>query len=115
MRPISSSGPPGSLLVATATASTPRVCIGALSGRYSTVLPGSVWVPVPAGWLTSEDGTAISFEDLTPRQADRLVHALEELFARLPELPPVRHSELDQTLPVEFGIPVPSLDLSEVL
>ena len=72
-------------------------------------------LPVPADWVTSEDGTAVSFEDLTPRQADRLVHALEELLARLPELPPVRHSELDQTLPVEFGIAVPSLDLAEVL
>ena len=72
-------------------------------------------LPVPADWVTSADGTAVSFEDLTPRQADRLVHALEELLARLPELPPVRHSELDQTLPVEFGIAVPSLDLAEVL
>ena len=72
-------------------------------------------LPVPADWVTSEDGTAVSFEDLTPRQADRLVHALEELRARLPELPPVRHSELDQTLPLEFGIAVPSLDLAEVL
>ena len=72
-------------------------------------------LPVPADWLTSEDGTAVSFGDLTPRQADRLALALEELFARLPELPPVRHSELDQTLPVEFGPAVPSLDLAEVL
>lgn len=72
-------------------------------------------LPVPADWLTSEDGTAVSFGDLTPRQADRLALALEELLARLPELPPVRHSELDQTLPVEFGIAVPSLDLAEVL
>ena len=72
-------------------------------------------LPVPADWVTSEDGTAVSFEDLTPRQADRLVHALEELRARLPELPPVRHSELDQELPLEFGIAVPSLDLAEVL
>lgn len=72
-------------------------------------------LPVPADWVTSEDGTAVSFADLTPRQADRLVHDLEELLARLPELPPVRHSELDQTLPLEFGIAVPSLDLAEVL
>ena len=72
-------------------------------------------LPVPADWVSSEDGTAVSFGDLTPRQADRLAHALEELRARLPELPPVRHSELDQTLPVEFGIAVPSLDLAEVL
>ena len=72
-------------------------------------------LPVPADWLTSDDGTAVSFGDLTPRQADRLALALEELLARLPELPPVRHSELDQTLPVEFGLAVPSLDLAEVL
>lgn len=72
-------------------------------------------LPVPADWITSEDGTAVAFGDLTPRQADRLAHALEELLARLPELSPVRHSELDQTLPVEFGIAVPSLDLAEVL
>jgi hypothetical protein len=31
------------------TASTPRVRIGALSGRYNTGLPGSVSVPKPAG------------------------------------------------------------------
>lgn len=72
-------------------------------------------LPVPADWVASKDGTAVSFEDLTPRQADRLVHALEELLVRLPELSPVSHSELDQTLPVEFGIAAPSLDLSEVL
>jgi len=72
-------------------------------------------LPLPADWLTSEDGTAVSFGDLTPRQADRLVHALEELLARLPEPTPVRHSELDQTLPLQFGIDAPSLDLLEVL
>ncbi len=72
-------------------------------------------LPLPADWLTSEDGTAVSFGDLTPRQADRLVHALEELLARLPEHTPVRHSELDQTLPLQFGIDAPSLDLLEVL
>ena len=93
--------------------------LGLFVQRFRLAL-ADLGLPVPADWVTSEDGSAVSFGDLTPQQADRLLQALEVVLDLLPDRPPARHSELDQSLLEQhllekFALSVPSLDLSEVL
>ena len=92
--------------------------LGLFLNRFRLVL-ADLGLPVPADWITTEDGTAVSFADLTPQQADRLLQAFEAVLELIPDRPSVRHSELDQTLLDQsliekFVLAVPSLALSEV-